>query len=72
MILSKKGITKALISLGGCPGWSAPLLFANPQGQIFSRRGPIKVTGLETGCDETLFERIACTLYAEIINAFKL
>ena len=29
MILSKKGITKALISLQGCTGWSAPLLFAN-------------------------------------------
>ena len=29
MVCSKKRITKALISLGGCPGWSAPLLFAN-------------------------------------------
>ena len=30
MILSKQGITKALISLRGCAGWSAPLLFSNP------------------------------------------
>ena len=29
MILSKKRITKALISLRGCAGWFAPLLFAN-------------------------------------------
>ena len=29
MILSKKRKTKALISLRGCAGWSAPLLFAN-------------------------------------------
>ena len=30
MILSKKQIIKALISLRGCAGWSAPSLFANP------------------------------------------
>ena len=36
MILSKKRITKALISLRGCAGWSAPLLLANPEGR-FSR-----------------------------------
>ena len=29
MILSKKRITKALISLRGCAGWSVPLLVAN-------------------------------------------
>ena len=38
--LSKKRITKALINLRGCAGWSASLLFANPQRQVFSRRGP--------------------------------
>ena len=37
-LLSKKRITKALISLRGCAGWSAPLLFANLQRQVFSRR----------------------------------
>ena len=31
MILSKKRITKVLISLGLCAGWSAPLLFAHPE-----------------------------------------
>ena len=31
MILSKKRITKALIRLRGCAGWSAPVLFANPE-----------------------------------------
>ena len=35
MILSNKPITKALIRL-----WSAPLLFANHQRQVFSHRGP--------------------------------
>ena len=29
MRISKKRITKALISLHRCAGWSAPLLFAN-------------------------------------------
>ena len=36
MILSKKQITKALISLQEGAGWSAPLLFANLEGR-FSR-----------------------------------
>ena len=31
MILSKKRITKALIRLRECAGWSAPLLFANTE-----------------------------------------
>ena len=34
MILSNKRITKALIRLRGCAGWSAPLLFPYPQRQI--------------------------------------
>ena len=41
MILSKKRITKALIRLLGCTGWSAPVLFAVPRRQVISRRGPI-------------------------------
>ena len=40
MTLSIKRITKALIRLRGCAGWSAPVLFANPGRQVFSRRGP--------------------------------
>ena len=40
MLLSKKRITKALIRLRRCAGWSAPVLFANPRRQVFSRRGP--------------------------------
>ena len=43
MILSKKRITYALIRLRGCAGWSAPVLFANPQRQVFSRPGPYLV-----------------------------
>ena len=35
MILSKKRITKALISLRRCAGWSAPLLIANPRRQVY-------------------------------------
>ena len=33
-------MTKALIRLRGCAGWSAPLLFANHQRQVFSHRDP--------------------------------
>ena len=40
VILSNKRITKVLIRLHGCAGWSAPLLFAIPQRQVFSLPGP--------------------------------
>ena len=40
MVLYKKWITKALIRLRVCAGWSAPVLVANPRRQVFSRRGP--------------------------------
>ena len=39
MILSKKRITKVLIRLRRWAGWSAPVLFANPRRQVFSRPG---------------------------------
>ena len=42
MKISKKLITKALIRLRGCAGWSAPVLLANPRRQVFSRCGPYK------------------------------
>ena len=44
MILSKRRLTKALISLCGCTGWSAPLLFANHRMHVFSCRGPIMIS----------------------------
>ena len=47
MILFKKRITKALIRLQGCAGWSAPLLFANPRRQVFSRQGPYLGNGMQ-------------------------
>ena len=40
MILSKKWITKALISLCRCTCWSGSSLFANPRRQVFSHWGP--------------------------------
>ena len=45
MILSSEQITKALVSLRGWAGWSAPLLFANPKRQVLPWRGPY-------GCSE--------------------
>ena len=42
IILSNKRITKTLIRLCGCAGWSAPLLFANPRRKVFSRLGPFE------------------------------
>ena len=47
MILSKKQITKALISLPGCADWSAPVLFPNPRRQVFLCQGPyVKINKL--------------------------
>ena len=40
MALSNKRITKALIRLRGCAGWSAPLLFANPRRQVLFASRP--------------------------------
>ena len=40
IILSTKQITKALIRLRGCAGWSTPLLFTDPQRQVFWPRDP--------------------------------
>ena len=34
MIFSNKGITKVLIRLCRCTGWSVPLLFANPEDRL--------------------------------------
>ena len=42
MVLSKKRITKALIRLHGCAGWSAPVLFANPEDRF--SRGEAQIT----------------------------
>ena len=42
MIPSNKRMIKALIKLGSCAGWSAPLLFANSS-QGFSNRGLLDV-----------------------------
>ena len=50
MKLSSKRITKALICLRGCAGWSAPLLFANHRSQVLSRRGPIFIIRLNYEC----------------------
>ena len=42
IILFSKRIIKALISLRGCAGWSAPLLFATPWRPVLSQWGPNK------------------------------
>ena len=41
MILSKNRITKALIRLGGCAGWFAPVLFATPEDRFSHVEPPL-------------------------------
>ena len=50
MIVFRKRITKALISLRGCAGWSAPLLSANSRRLVFSRRGPYMIQNHKKQC----------------------
>ena len=57
MILHGKRITEALISLRGCAGWSAPVLFANPRRQVFSRQGPIIYDLLQAGLEKHAYIR---------------
>ena len=44
MILTSKRITKALISLRVCAGWSAPLLLANPEDRFSRVEATIKAS----------------------------
>ena len=65
IILFNTQITKALIRLHECAGWSAPVLFANHQRQVFSRRGPIYKGLIERKaffgvCDQVRFKQ-ACS-----------
>ena len=57
MILSNKRMTKALIRLRGCAGWSVPLLFANHRRQVFLRRGPYSI------CVLYALHRVFCTVH---------
>ena len=63
MILSKTRIAKALISLHGCTGWSAPLLFSNPEDSFFVSR-PICAYSVLAVPDNTSGQNI----YIEISN----
>ena len=62
MILFNKRITKALIKLRGCAGWSAPLLFANPRRHVFLRRGPYDAfqKANNKGTDQTAWMCLKC------------
>ena len=70
MIHSKTRILKALISLRGCAGWTAPLLFANLRRQVFSRRGPImQAAKVQTICKNAVSSASYCSgtkLFAKI------
>ena len=45
MILPKTRITKALIRLRGCAGWSAPVLFANPEDSFSRAEAQLSIAG---------------------------
>ena len=64
MILSNK----ALIRLHRCTGWSAPLLFTNPQRQIFLRQGPYLVIGNNTKSTFLHFSKYSKTCLKQQLN----
>ena len=66
MILSKKRITKALIRLPGCPGWSAPVLFANHRREVFLRRGQNRKEKKCKGCS-TLYCKLTHHMFCRIL-----
>ena len=53
MILFNKPITKTLIRLHKCAGWSAPVLFAHHRRQVFSLQGPYFVYASSKGPGKT-------------------
>ena len=55
--LSTEGITKTLIRLHGCAGWSASLLFAYSIRQVFSWRGSFLISS-----PARLFRHIWCQI----------
>ena len=59
-ILSNKRITKGLIRLCSGAGWSAPVLFANPQRQVFSRRGTFDIHILQIMCNNAGDMKVKC------------
>ena len=69
MVLSSKRITKALVRLRAYAGWSASLLFANPQRQVFSHRGPYMIDyGIEEQDILSFFEYICPMLVCQIVS----
>ena len=50
-----KRITKVLIRLRGCAGWSTPVLFANHRRQVFSQRGPNKINSHLSDCSHSVY-----------------
>ena len=72
MILSNKHITKALIGLHGCTGWSAPLLFVNPKDRFSRVEALLALCCLIHTCDSSfpaLFCQSICILNNTIINS---
>ena len=68
----QKAITKALIRLRGCADWSAPVLFANPWRQVFSRRGPKPVfRNLQTAKVQTNLRIRTVWLASLLLNYWK-
>ena len=48
MVLSKKQTAKVLIRLGGCAGWSAPVLFTNLEDRFSQVEAHIKEVSIDT------------------------
>ena len=75
MILSIKQITKVLISLHGCTGWSVPLLFTHPEDRFLTSK-PIQLThSFEVSACENdvhqgklLYDFLGCIFFFFFIN----
>ena len=71
MILSKMRVTKALIRLLGCAGWSAAVLLANHRRQVFSRRGPYYALSFQpSDAQKTTYLPVYCILKSASSHKF--
>ena len=65
MALSNKRITKLLMRMGGCAGWSAPLLFANSKDEFSSVQAHIVSNSIE---NSICLEVVKQTMHGALLN----
>ena len=69
MILSNKGITKALIRMQGCAGWAAPLLLATPEDRFSRDNAQMMEEGNGSALNLVRWEALCCILEQDTLSS---